>query len=110
MDYKEYREKSKALDAEISKLEELKDSVKDRIEELDNLYIEEYGYLVGTAVKSTHNNVVCKFHVVSTSIWGERVAMTIRKAKKDGQPAMNGFTRYHLSESDIELWSDNNGL
>ena len=110
MDYNEYREKSKALDAKISELEELKDLVKDKIQELDNLYIEKYGYLVGTAVKSSHKNVVCKFHVIEASIWEDRVVMTIRKAKKDGQPAMNGFTRYHLSEGDIELWSDDNGL
>ena len=106
MDYKEYREKFKALDAEMAKLKELKDSVKDKVVELDNLYIAEYGYLVGTAVKVNDNTTPIKFHVSEANIWGDRVVMTIRKAKKDGQPAMTGATRYSMSKDDLKLWSD----
>ena len=110
MDYKEYREKFKALDAEMAKLKELKDSVKDKVVELDNLYIAEYGYLVGTAVKVKYDTTSSKFYVSEVNIWADRVLMNVRKAKKDGQPAKNGFTRYSMRKEELELWSDGNDM
>jgi len=110
MNYKEYKGKRRDIEAEISKLEELKGSAKDKIKELDKLYGEEHGYPVGTAVKANDNMKSSKFYVSEVNVWAETVLMNIRKAKKDGQPAMVGFTRYGMRKEELELWSDNNGL
>ena len=97
MNYQEY----------IEKREELTKALND----LRLKYIEEHGYLEGSAVRfkalPVNPRWTAKYFVVSTYIEGDgKVCMNLRKAKKDGSPSKTNPSEYWVSADKIEPWVD----
>jgi len=98
MDFNEYKERKGAIESGLGKLRDT--------------FIGEHGYPIGTAVKVLNRprERGQKFHVSKLDVGYFGISMDVTKAKKDGTAAKVSNTFYSLNKSDLELWSDDNGL